>query len=168
MSETLEPRVDQLEREAVSVALTVKKLAEEVEKGFQAIQKSTHELGAEVNRAIKLIAAKTDNIGKPNYNAIGVGFVIIVAVLGYYVSAQIGPLRETIVAEKEARIRADDFSTRERDNSSASINALANSVVSNNPAARLHFMQRIDAMDVRLAKLETWDEARKLWKDETP
>lgn len=164
----LEPRVHSLERDVASLANSVKSLATTVEHGFAKSAESSERMHLEVQQEIREIAKRTDNIGRPNYNAIGVAFAVIIAVLGYYVASQTGPIQEQLNAERDARVAADQHSVSDGARSAERLFNLAGSVVSATPEQRSAFIGRVDALENRITALETWDQARKLWKDGKP
>lgn len=167
--EGIEPRVTSLERDMAALTSTVTTLATTVKEGFATEAKARQLFQGELHDEIREIGRKTEQAGKPNYNALALILSSIVLVGGWYVSSQTNPIAEALRAEKDARIAAvqaetsareqsDIVSKTDRDRNSEKISELASSVVSNTPEGRAIFMQRIEEMGNRITRLETINE----------
>ena len=151
--ETLAPRVTRLERDLGILAESVKTLANTVRDGFSRSSDAMDKSHRELQQEIRALVGKTDGIGKLNYQAVsvivGVGSIalgISVGAAGTYVNSVAAPIREELKAERDARLNADARFQFERDE-------LAN---------------QMSTMRDRVVSLETWEQARKAWKDAKP
>ena len=102
-----DPRVDHLHGRVDTLESAVKSLAASMETGFvqtrTLIDKSHQQLSADIREITRTQVSSA----RPNYNAIGVAFAVVAALLGWYVAGVVNPITEQVKAEHDARRAAD-------------------------------------------------------------
>lgn len=150
----LHERVARNEQDIGSLRETVTKLAETVADGFASTRQMIAESMSGVQREVREMHRSQAAATKPNYNAIGVAFAIVGTLLLWFVDSKVGPLAEMIKAEGDARRAADTRHdvqrTEDADRSAATTTRL---------------WEHQNTVREEIARLQAWEEARKLWAD---
>lgn len=151
-------RVDNLESKFTDMTTAVKDFARSTELGFERMDTKLESLHKEnrskIDEWIEAVRKMASNVGRPNYNALGVAFAVVAALLGWYVRGQVDPIIEALRGETEARRIADTRHDEQRTEDRARQDSVNKTLFENELATK-----------VDVAKLQTWEEARKLWVD---
>jgi hypothetical protein len=150
----LHERVARNEQDIGSLRETVTQLAATVADGFASTRQMIAESMSGVQREVREMHRSQAAATKPNYNAIGVAFAIVGTLLLWFVDSKVGPLAEMIKAEADARRAADTRHDVQRTEDADRTAAVT---------GKLFDKANVAAVDI--AKLQTWEEARKLWVD---